>query len=91
MIIDEDMKYAMTNFSQVPKGGKAVDSDHMTLIAKLDRNVVPHKEPKEVLYNLKNVECQNQFKMHNSSTTEFTSNFKNKSFCQQNVKNGNKF
>ena len=46
MIVDENMKYAMTNYSQVPKGGKAVDSDHMTTITKLDLNIFPHKSQK---------------------------------------------
>ena len=34
MLIHEDMKYAMTNYTQVPKGGKAVDSHHLTTVAK---------------------------------------------------------
>ena len=50
----------------------------MTTIAKLDLNIVPHKEQKEVLYNLKNSECQNQFKINTSLTTDFKSKFKSK-------------
>ena len=73
MIVDEDMKYAMTNFTQVPKGGKAVDSDHMTTVAKMKLNIVPHKMPKKTVYNLKNSQCQKQFKISTSDTKEFTS------------------
>ena len=47
MIVDEDMKYAMTNYTQVSKGGKAVDSDLMTTVANMKLNIVPHKVQKE--------------------------------------------
>ena len=51
MLIDEDINYAMTNYTQVPKGGKAVDSDHMTTVAKMKLNIVPHKVPTSTVYN----------------------------------------
>ena len=51
MIVDEEMKYAMTNNTQVSKGGKAVDSDHMTTMANFKLKIVPHKVPKETFYN----------------------------------------
>ena len=82
MLIDEDMKYAMTNFTQVPKGGRAVDSDQMTTLAKMKLNIVPHKVQKHFLYNLKNSECQKLFKINTTTTKYFTRSLNNMQHLQ---------
>ena len=56
MIIDEDCKNILTNYTQVRKGGNAVDSDHMLLEMNLDLQILPTKEQSCIISNLKKEE-----------------------------------
>ena len=82
MLVDEERNYAITNYTQIPKGGKAVDSDHMTTLAKIQLNIVPHKMQTESVYNLKNIICKKPFKSNTSSTRDFTESINNHNSVQ---------
>ena len=82
MIVDEDRNYAITNYTQIPRGGKAVDSDHMTTLARIKLNIVPHKIQQETVYNLKNINAQKQFKSITSSTKDFSTSITNNNSVQ---------
>ena len=78
MVIDVDKKYVLTNYGQVRKGGKATDSDHATEFMDLDLKIVFEKPERRELWNFKNKEAQENFKVLTSETTEFSDCFSNK-------------
>ena len=41
MVIDEDKKFMLTNYTQVKKGGQAVDNDHVPMEINLDLKLLP--------------------------------------------------
>ena len=78
MVIDVEKKYVLTNFEQVRKGGKAADTDHATEYIDLDLKVITSKPERKEIWNLKNKESQDIFKVQTSKTKEFSSCFKTK-------------
>ena len=77
MEIDNDRKYRLTNFNKVRTGGKAVDTDHMTTILKLNMKVMPEKTIKSHIFDFKNEEGLARFKASTSETDEFSKCFMN--------------
>ena len=75
MVVDEDKKDILTNYTQVRKGGKAVDSDHMTVELDLDLKIIPTQPTRSILYNFKNEEARSLFKNLTSKSKEFTKCF----------------
>ena len=71
MIIDSDKKYIATNFTNVKKGGCAVDSDHYTQLMKVKLEVCPNRPKRQKLFNLKNVQCQQTFREITHKTEDF--------------------
>ena len=53
MIIDEEKQYILTNYQNVNKGGKAVDSDHFTQFMDLDLQFESEKPQRVEIYNFK--------------------------------------
>ena len=62
--IDEERKYSLTGFIKTKKGTKTIESDHNTIITRIEAvwNKGKIKETKEEMYNLKNVEGLMKFK-----------------------------
>ena len=54
MEIDESKQNILTNYTQVRKGRKAVDSDHVPMEINLDLRIFPTQQTKVVMYNFKN-------------------------------------
>ena len=77
MVIDENKKYVLTNYEQVRRGGKAADSDHATEYLDLDLEVISEKPQRREIWNFKNKECQEKFKMQTSQTKDFSNCFQN--------------
>ena len=77
MIIDEDKNYILTNYKNVKKGQKAVDSDHFTQYMDLDLQYISEKPKRREIFNLKNKKSQAIFKSITSSTSEFSECFNN--------------
>ena len=75
MKIDEDKKYILTNYEQVRKGGKATDTDHATEIMDINLTVMTEKPKRRELYNFKNEQGQQQFRIKTTNTNDFTNCF----------------
>ena len=75
MEVDDKKKHVLTNYTQVKRGGRAVDSDHVPLELKLDLKHIPTKPARVVLYDNKNRDGQKRFKDLTSETQEFTDCF----------------
>ena len=72
MVIDQDRKYILTNYTQVRKGGNAIDSDHFTQYMDVQLKYKNEKPVREHFFNLKNSESQELFKKLTSNTNQFT-------------------
>jgi hypothetical protein len=68
-------KNVPTNYTQVRKEGRAVDSDHVPLELTLDMKILPTRPTRVVVYNFKNKNGQNLFKQMTGNTEEFTNCF----------------
>ena len=55
MVIDEDKRYVLTNYTQARKGGKAVDSDHATEYMDLNLNIINEKSGRREILKFKDV------------------------------------
>ena len=75
MEIDDMKKNVPTNYTQVRKGGRAVDSDHVPLELTLDMKIPPTRPTRVVVYNFNNKNGQNLFKQMTGNTEEFTNCF----------------
>ena len=75
MEVDDLKKNVPTNYTQLRKGGKAVDSDHMVIELSLNMKVLPTRPTREIIYNFKNKEGQQIFKHNTSDTNEFSNCF----------------
>ena len=71
MVIDEANKYITTNYTQVKNNVKAINSDHNTEFVRINLKVLPVKQVKREIYNLKNENCQIIFKKLTDGTKEF--------------------
>ena len=75
MVIDEDKQYILTNYTQVQKGGRAVDSDHVPMEINLDLKLMPTRPTRITMFNFKNVQGRECFKDLTTATTQFTDCF----------------
>ena len=75
MNVDEDRLNIPTNYTQVRKGNKAVDSDHMLLEMNLDLKFLPTKPTRNIVYNFKSEQGRQIFKELTTSTRDFTECF----------------
>ena len=75
MELDNNRKYTSTNFNRVKKGGKAVDSDHMTTVMKVNLKVMPDKPKKIEVFHFKDKHGIERFKLSTTETEEFTNCF----------------
>ena len=75
MVVDEERKHILTNFQNVKKGGKTCDSDHATQYMDVDLKIITEKPKRVEIWNFKNIEAQNTFKISTSETNEFSSCF----------------
>ena len=78
MNIDEQRTDIPTNYTQVRRGGKAVDSDHMLLEMHLDLKVIPTKPTRTILYNFKSEQGRKIFKELTTITSDFTNCFESR-------------
>ena len=86
MCIDNDNKYITTNYTQTKV--KAINSDHNTIFVKMNLKSIPFKEPKREIFNLKNVQCQEKFKIETEETYVLSSCFQGLEPCLYREKNG---
>ena len=85
MVVDVSNNYILTNYQQVKRGGKAVDSDHATEYMDMDIEIESEKPERIEMYNFKNTEAQMKFLELTSETNEFTKCFENKMHVSKQV------
>ena len=61
VIIDEERNFSLSNFAQLKKNNRVIESDHNSMIA--DFNIsIPKRKPERIeLFNLRNENCQKLF------------------------------
>ena len=75
MVIDESKKFVLTNYRNVTKTGKAVDTDHFTEYLDLDIKVEPEKPERVEIFNFRDEESKTKFRKSTSETEDFTKCF----------------
>ena len=68
-------KHILTNYTQVKKGGRAVDSDHVPMELNIDLKMLPTRPTRVTMFNFKNGQGRERFKQLTTDTTEFTECF----------------
>ena len=80
MVVDEIGDTKIARF----KKGKVVESDHNSLKLEFSLKYLPIKPERTELFNFKNDECQQDFKIKNNKSTKLTKAFENnKPFMEQ--------
>ena len=77
MVIDEDKNYILRNYEKVRKGGKSIETDHATEYMDLALEIITEKPKRTEIWNFKNHEDQETFKLLTSETNEFSNCFQN--------------
>ena len=75
MKVDEDRNYPLSNFAQIKKNGKVVETDHNGLILEMNINVSQQKPDRVEIFNLKNKLCQDAFKAETEHNVELLESF----------------
>ena len=76
MVIDNDKRYILTNYRGMKSKRKAIDSDHFTEYMDLNLEVQKEKPVRREVFNFKNSNSQENFKLLTSETNKFTGCFK---------------
>jgi hypothetical protein len=87
MVIDEKKQYVLTNYKQVGKTGKAVDSDHFTEFMDLDIKIDPVKPERIEIFNYKEEVSKVKFKKLTSETKDFTQCFEDEKPLLEQIEN----
>ena len=75
MVIDEDKRHVLSNYRMVKGKPIKKDSDHHSLILKLNIEYMKKKPDRIEMFNLKNIECQKSFFEATTRTKALTSCF----------------
>ena len=79
LIIDEDRKHVLTKIRKTKKGTVSKESDHNELVSEFNISLSGDSmKTKLELYNIKNSECQEKFKLYTSNTNMLSSVFDSK-------------
>ena len=77
MLVDEEKEFCVNNFSQAKKNKRVIESDHNGLILELSLQFSHKKPDREVMFNLKNRECQEHFRNETNMNKEIFECFEN--------------
>ena len=77
MKIDEERKFCLSNFAQIKKNGRVIETDHNAMIAEFDLKVKKQNPDREEMFNLKNNSCQEAFKNETENNPGLLNSFKN--------------
>ena len=77
MIIDEKREFCVSNFAQFKKNRRVIESDHNGLILELDIQFSYKKLERKEMFNLKNKECQEAFKVETEINQDLLKCFSN--------------
>ena len=76
MVVDEDKQNIPYNYTQVMRGGKVVNSDHMVIEINLNIKIPPTRPTRVTIYNFNDQQARDNFKSLTSETCRFTECFK---------------
>ena len=68
MHIDQERLHVLTKIRKTKKGINIKESDHNVMVTEFDCKRPKEKESEKALYNLKNKDCQQKFKLFTSNT-----------------------
>ena len=77
MTIDEKREYCLSNFGQIKKNKRVIETDHNTLWADFDINIEKRKPERIELLNLRNKVCQEKFTQETQKDTRLIKCFEN--------------
>jgi hypothetical protein len=77
VIIDEERDYCLSNFSQLKKNKRVVETDHNLMIADFNISVPKRKPERLELFNLRNKECQEMFSKETNENIQLVECFEN--------------
>ena len=77
MIIDNDKKYRLTNYTNVINDGSITEADHSPMVLKVNLSIVPDKPKKIEVFNFKSAKGLAKFKEITSESGNFTKCFLN--------------
>ena len=77
MIIDEKREYCLSNFAQIKKNKRVIESDHNGLLLEMNIEFYKRKPERHEMFNLKNRECQETFKKETEQNTDLLKCFQN--------------
>ena len=87
MVIDEKREHVLTNYSTVKRIGRIIESDHDPLFLYLNLEFSRIRNERREIFQFRNKESQQLFKILTSDTSEFTNCFANNlSFEEQSTK-----
>ena len=76
LVIDDERKHVLTKYTKVKNGTKRTESDHNVLISKMKFKWMKKLKMKKIeILNLKNADCQREFKELTSNTDFLSSVF----------------
>ena len=79
LTIDEDRKFCLSNFAQKKKNGRAVETDHNTMIADFSISVQKRKQNRVEMFNFRNKNCQKLFRKETNENVQLIECFENNS------------
>ena len=75
MIIDEERNFTLSNFAQIKKNGRVIETDHNGLILEMNIKMKKKKSERVEIFNLKNRACQEVFKEETEYNFELLESF----------------
>ena len=77
MTIDTNKEFGLTNYAQMKKNKRAIQSDHCPMTLELNIKYSKIKPQRSEHFNFRNRECQRTFKVMTGETNELTKCFEN--------------
>ena len=77
MLIDEERKFCLSNYAQLKKNKKLIETDHNSIIADFNIAVQKRKLERLELFNLRNKNCQTLFTEETHTRTQLVECFEN--------------
>ena len=77
MLIDENRDYCLSNYAQIRKNQRVIESDHNSEILELDVQFCKRKPERIEMFNLKNKACQEAFKEETEDNPKLLEVFEN--------------
>ena len=77
MVIDEERDFCLSNFAQIKKNQRVIETDHNSMIMEFNLQVCKKRVEREEMFNLRNKACQESFKELTENNQELVECFRN--------------